>query len=117
MTKTVCALLEKKERDDDEAAPQNGATGYTIEGTLTKLSKETKGRDDIYACVVVLSLIEWPKPFLVGRFHGKTKSSVQTGLSEKQARKEAEACVVGAVTVAVNDTLAEVIRRGAPVAV
>lgn len=45
------------------------------------------------------------------------KSTSQAGVSEKRARKEAESCVVDAATLAVNDALAEIRRRGVPAAI
>lgn len=71
MLKTACAIAAKVKGITTTPAKENGAIGFALEGKLTKLSKETKGKDDISSCVVTLSVLEWPKPFMVGRFHGQ----------------------------------------------
>ncbi len=80
----------------DEPKNQNGK-GYVISGTLTKLTRETKGKQDIYTCVVNMVLAEWPSGKLVaGKLEGKTKVAAQSGATVKQAKKDAEACVAEA---------------------
>jgi hypothetical protein len=85
---------------------EDGAKGYTISGNLTKLTKETKGNDDIYSCVVSMVLAEWPTDkILAAKLEGKTKVSAQAGASEKRARKDAEACIAGATQGAVETAI------------
>jgi hypothetical protein len=74
---------------------QNGAQAFHVDGTLTELTTETRGRNTVISCKVSMLIATYPEKSMFGFLNGG--ANVQTGSSPAQVERGQRDCVLAVV--------------------
>jgi hypothetical protein len=74
---------------------QNGAQAFHVDGTLTELTTETRGRNTVISCKVSMLIATYPEKSMFGFLNGG--ANVQTGSSPAQVQRGQRDCVLAVV--------------------
>lgn len=112
MSEGVAKVIKKTKGIKTQKPKDKKEKGYAISGTLTKLTKEPKGKEALLTCEVNMVLTEWPSGKMVtASLTGRAKTNVPVDQTDKQLRGDAEACVAAAASGATKTALDHVLSQ------